>query len=98
MRGGGGGGGRGWRTFLAQDEQLANAPIDRELLRRVWVYAQPYLGRLALMLIAIVFTSLVDLLPPLLYRDLFDNVLPNQDYQRLMTLGLLMLLCPWSAG
>ncbi|UYN92367.1 MAG: ABC transporter ATP-binding protein [Anaerolineales bacterium] len=96
--GGGGGGGRGWRTFLSYDDEVGKAPIDRELLRRVWAYARPYFKRLALMLVAIVITSAVDLLPPLLYRDLFDNVLPNQDYHRLMILGLLMLAVPLVSG
>jgi ATP-binding cassette subfamily B protein len=96
MRGGGGGG--GWRRYLNYDEEQAKAPIDRELLRRVWVYARPYFKRLALMLLAIVVTSSIDLLPPLLYRDLFDNVLPNQDYHRLLMLGLLMLAVPFISG
>lgn len=87
-------GGGGMRRYLSLDEEAAKDPIDRELLRRVWLYARPYFKRLALMLVAIFIVSLIDLLPPLLYRDLFDNVLPNRDYQRLTTLGLLMLAVP----
>ncbi|MCW5888465.1 MAG: hypothetical protein KIT07_10120 [Anaerolineales bacterium] len=76
MRGGGGGG--GWRRYLNYDEEQAKAPIDRELLRRVWVYARPYFKRLALMLLAIVVTSSIDLLPPLLYRDLLTMCYPTR--------------------
>lgn len=84
----------GWRRYLSYDESEKRAQIDRALLRRVWAYARPYSRPMLLMLGAIVVTSLVELVPPLLYRDLFDNVLPNQDYDRLTVLGLLMLAVP----
>lgn len=84
----------GWWRFLSYDESQGKPQVDRALLKRVWAYARPYAWPLALMLAAIVVTSLVELVPPLLYRDLFDNVLPNQDYSRLTTLGLLMLAVP----
>lgn len=87
-------GGGGMRRYLSLDEEAAKDPIDRKLLRRVWAYARPYFKPLALMLATIVVTSLIDLLPPLLYRDLFDTVLPNKDYARLTQLGLLMLAVP----
>jgi ATP-binding cassette subfamily B protein len=88
------GGGGGWWRFLSYDENQGKPRVDRALLRRVWSYARPYLRPLGLMLLAIVVTSLIDLLPPLLYRDLFDNVLPNKDIARLNILGLLMLAVP----
>ncbi len=88
------GGGGGWWRFLSYDENQGKPRVDRALLRRVWGYAKPYLRLLGLMLLAIVITSLIDLLPPLLYRDLFDNVLPNKDIARLNILGLLMLAVP----
>ena len=70
----------GWWRFLSYDESQGKAKIDRALLRRVWGYARPYLTPLVLMLAAIVVTTLIELVPPLLYRDLFDNVLPNKDF------------------
>ncbi len=88
------GGGGGWWRFLSYDENQAKPQVDRALLRRVWGYAKPYLSPLGLMLLAIVVTSIIDLLPPLLYRDLFDNVLPSKDMARLNILGLLMLAVP----
>lgn len=84
----------GWWRFLSYDESQGKAKVDRALLRRVWSYARPYLAPLILMLLAIVVTTLIELVPPLLYRDLFDNVLPNKDFARLTTLGLLMLAVP----
>ena len=84
----------GWWRYLRYDETQGKPQVDRALLRRVWGYAQPYFWPLMLLLASIVFTSLIELVPPLLYRDLFDNVLPTKDYSRLTVLGLLMLAVP----
>ncbi|MEX1247389.1 MAG: ABC transporter ATP-binding protein [Anaerolineales bacterium] len=84
----------GWWRFLSYDESQGKAQVDRALLRRVWGYGRPYFLPLLLMLAAIVVTAVVELIPPLLYRDLFDNVLPTGDYARLTALGLLMLAVP----
>lgn len=84
----------GWWRYLSYDESQGKPQVDRALLRRVWTYAKPYVGPLALLLSAIVVTTLIELVPPLLYRDLFDNVLPNRDVGRLNILGLLMLSVP----
>lgn len=87
-------GGRGWWTFLSYDEEKGKPQVDRRLLRRVLGYARPYLGHVAVVLIAITVTSLIELVPPLLYRDLFDNVLPNRDAARLNLLAVGMLGIP----
>src|SRR3972149_9301625 len=84
----------GWWRFLSYDESQGKAQVDRALLKRVWAYARPYLKPLSLMLLAIVITSLVELVPPLLYRDLLHNALPNKDLARLNILGFLMLAVP----
>jgi len=84
----------GWWRYLSYDESKGKAQIDRALLRRVWSYARPYLRPLILLLISIFITSLIELIPPLLYRDLFDNVLPTRDFARLTWLGLAMLAVP----
>jgi ATP-binding cassette subfamily B protein len=84
----------GWWRFLAYDDKQGKPQVDRSLLRRVWGYGRPYLGQIGLMLLAISVISLIELLPPLLYRDLFDNVIPNKDVARLNLLGLSMLAVP----
>ncbi|MEX2144226.1 MAG: ABC transporter ATP-binding protein [Anaerolineales bacterium] len=84
----------GWWRFLSYDESQGKAQVDRALLRRVWGYGRLYLVPLLVLLATIVVTSLIQLIPPLLYRDLFDNVLPTQDYSRLGVLGILMLAVP----
>ena len=84
----------GWWSFLSYDESKGRAQVDRKLIKRVWSFGRPYLGQIGVVLIAITISSLIELIPPLLYRDLFDNVLPNQDTTRLNWLGLGMLAIP----
>ncbi len=86
--------GGGWWSYLSYDESKGRALVDRNLIRRVWNYGRPYLGKIGIILIAITISSLIELIPPLLYRDLFDNVLPNSDYTRLNWLGFGMLAVP----
>ena len=63
--------GRGWRTFVRYDES-AEAPLSRALLWRVFSYIRPYRGQMATMLISVLLITLIELIPPLLIRDLID--------------------------
>jgi ATP-binding cassette subfamily B protein len=90
--------GGGWWTLLRQDESKGRAQIDRTLLRRVLEYARPYWNLLALVLVTITFTSLLELIPPLLYRELIDQVIPNQDFRTLNLLALGMIGIPILSG
>ena len=75
-------GGR-WGSYIRYDDTQEPPRVNRQLLGRVLGYARPYRGTLALMVVAIVADSLVGLLPPLLYRELIDTVLPGRDLSRL---------------
>ena len=90
--------GGGWWSYIRYDESKGKAQVNRQLLRRVLGYARPYWRSLALMLVAISAVSLLGLIPPLLYRDLIDNVLPEQDYARLNLLALGMIAIPIVSG
>jgi ATP-binding cassette subfamily B protein len=92
------GGGRGWWALVSQDESKGKPTVDRALLRRVYGYARPYLGWIVLVLLIILVTSLIQLIPPLLYRDLFDNVIPNKDFSRLVWLTVGMVGIPITAS
>jgi len=83
-----------WFRYISYDESKGRATIDRHLLQRVFAYARPYIRPVLMVLIAIVTTSLLELIPPLLYRDLIDNVLPNRDMTRLNWLAVGMLGIP----
>jgi ATP-binding cassette subfamily B protein len=90
--------GSGWWTFLRHDETKGRAQIDRQLLRRVLQYARPYWGLLSFVLFTITITSLLELVPPLLYRELIDHVIPNRDFSRLNLLALGMVGIPILSG
>jgi len=90
--------GGGWWSYLRYDESKGQPRVDRALLRRVLDYARPYWRTVLLMLTIIVAISLVELVPPLLYRDLIDNVLPNRNFQRLNLLALGMIGIPVLSG
>ena len=69
--------GGGWGAYIRYDEERDRPHVSGLLLRRVAGYARPYAGRAALMIGVIIITSLLNLVQPLLYRDLLDNALPN---------------------
>jgi ATP-binding cassette subfamily B protein len=86
--------GGGWWTYLRYDEQRDRPQVTLALLRRVWSYAKPYrLKTLGLLITIFVITGL-SLIPPLLYRDLIDNALPNRNVSRLNWLAVGMVGIP----
>jgi len=90
--------GGGWFSFIRYDEERDRPQVSRALLRRVAHYARPYWGRAVLMVALIILTSLLELVPPLLYRDLLDNALPNGDTGRLNLLALGVIGIPVAVG
>jgi ATP-binding cassette subfamily B protein len=90
--------GGGWWSYIRYDEERDRPQVSRSLLRRVAAYARPYWGQAALMVGLIVLTSLLSLVPPLLYRDLLDNALPNRDTARLNLLALGVIGIPVLVG
>jgi ATP-binding cassette subfamily B protein len=65
-----------WRSGRIDPEELKNASIDRAQLRRVWRFLAPYKVILGLYLLAIIASTAVSALPPLLVKNLFDNAIP----------------------
>jgi ATP-binding cassette subfamily B protein len=88
-----GGGGR--RFALTTDER---PKVTWSLLRRVLRYARPYGGQIAGMLLLILLTTGINLLTPLVLRDLIDRTLPQRDPNRLILLALALLLIPLVQG
>jgi ATP-binding cassette subfamily B protein len=90
--------GGGWWSLIAAEETTKKPVIDSALLRRVYGYAKPYWIHIVLVLLAIIFTSLLDLIPPLLIRNLIDQAIPNRDVQQLTLLALGMVGIPLLSG
>lgn len=86
--------GGGWWSYLRYDEQKDRPQINLALLRRVWQYARPYQFKVVGLLITILIITGLSLIPPLLYRDLIDNAIPNHDVSRLNWLALGMIGIP----
>ncbi|MCZ7546686.1 MAG: ABC transporter ATP-binding protein/permease [Anaerolineae bacterium] len=72
--------------------------VTGTLLRRVLGYAGPYWRAIALMLALIMLITGLELLTPLILRDLIDNTLPNGDVQRLNVLAVALILIPLATG
>jgi ATP-binding cassette subfamily B protein len=91
--------GGGWWSYIAFDESKnKDARIDRVLLRRIFTYARPYIFAVSMMLVTIVATSLLGLIPPLIYQNLIDQVLPSGDIMRLNLLALGLFAVPLLSG
>lgn len=89
----------GWWRFVTFEESPQQRPIlDRQLLRRVFRYARPYLGAILIVLITITASSLLGLAPPLIYRELIDEVLPNRNLNLLNSLALALFAIPLASG
>ena len=88
----------GWRPLLTAEETTKKTQIDRQLLRRIYTYARPYWLDVSLVLVAIILESLLGLIPPLLYRRLIDQVLPNGDFRGLTILAIGMVSIPIVSG
>ena len=88
----------GWWSLISADESKGKATIDRKLLLRVSEYARPYWGYITLVLISIIVISLLELIPPLLFRNLIDEVIPNKDFRRLTILAIAMIALPVLSG
>lgn len=90
--------GGGWWRFINYDEKEDKPHVTQGLIRRASGFARPYIGLLILMLTAILAASLIGLIPPLLYRDLIDNAIPNRDIGRLNLLAIGLVAIPLLDG
>jgi ATP-binding cassette subfamily B protein len=88
----------GWRALIDDNPDDRKGKIDRELIARVFTYARPHAASIGIVLVAIIIVSLLGLIPPLLYRSLIDNVLPNGNVRQLNMLALAMLGIPVISG
>jgi ATP-binding cassette subfamily B protein len=90
--------GGGWWSYIRYDEKKDRPDLNRELLLRVLRTARPYWRRALLMLTAILVVSLLELIPPLLVRELIDRALPQQNLALLNRLALAMVAVPLLSG
>ena len=72
-------------------EDFDDARFDRRLALRVWGYARPYRRQLLFFLATIVTNSLLSIVPPLLFRSIVDDAIPDGDRGFVWTLAALAI-------
>jgi ATP-binding cassette, subfamily B, bacterial len=100
--GGGGGGGRGlglgggshrgWFAYVRSGDE--HPQMTGQLMRRVFSYARPYWRETIGMLVAILISTGLTLLTPLIFRNMIDQVIPAGDIHRLILLAIALLIIP----
>jgi ATP-binding cassette subfamily B protein len=85
--------GGGWFAYVRSGDEKS-PKVTRELLLRVLAYARPYWGQLTGMLVAILTSTGLSLVSPLIFRNLIDKVLPAKDMNGLLMFALALLLIP----
>lgn len=60
-------------------EAVKDARLSRGTARRIWTFARPYRGTIALFLTAIVVAALLALVPPLVVRRIIDVAIPDAE-------------------
>jgi ATP-binding cassette subfamily B protein len=77
-------------------------PVPRErrgkTLRRIVAFFRPYKGQVAVVLVAILFTSLIGLVNPILLKLLIDIAIPERDWGLLNLFVGLMIALPIISG
>jgi ATP-binding cassette subfamily B protein len=88
--------GTGWREYLKSSDEKPE--LTRELMRRVIGYARPYRIQILEMFVLILGTTALGLLPPLILRDLIDDIIPSGNLEGLVLLAIGLLLIPSLSG
>jgi ATP-binding cassette subfamily B protein len=84
--------GGGWWGFLSAEK---NQPkITWGLIQRVLRYGAPYRVRISVVLLLILLGTGLNLISPLILRDLIDRTIPSGDVKRLALLGTALMLVP----
>jgi ATP-binding cassette subfamily B protein len=75
-------------TMLGADPAgVEGAAFARSTVRRVVDFARPYRGMMIGFLGTIVLTAMIELAPPLLFRQIIDEAIPNEDNGQLAVLA-----------
>lgn len=72
-------------------QERESVSVGRETRRRVWGFAHPHRKLVAGFLLCVVISSLLGVVPPLLFREIIDGAIPAGDRTRLTVLGLLVV-------
>jgi len=80
-------------ALLPRDSSaVAGRSLERQTLRRVWHFAQPYRATIAVFLTAILASALIALVPPFVFRAIIDDAIPSRDRGAVWWLALVAVL------
>ena len=68
-------------------DSVKGATLARGTARRVWKFARPYRGTIAVFLVAILVAALLALVPPLVTRAILDTAIPEGNRQMIFWLA-----------
>lgn len=91
---------RGGRGLVPPDDSFVPVPRERRArtVRRVVAFFEPYRRQVGVVLVAIVITSLLGIVNPILLKLLIDDAIPNLDFSRLNLYVGLMIAIPITSG
>jgi ATP-binding cassette subfamily B protein len=92
------GGGGPWGSWGAGMPPPVPRERRGETLRRIVAFFRPYKGQVAVVLVAILFTSLIGLVNPILLKLLIDIAIPQRDWVLLNLFVGLMIVLPIISG
>ncbi|MEY3440627.1 MAG: hypothetical protein RLZZ62_1324 [Actinomycetota bacterium] len=71
---------------------VAGAKIGKTSVRRVWRFARPYRRSILGFLATILITSVIALIPPLMFRLIVDEAIPDADKRRIVLLTIVLVV------
>ena len=71
---------------------VAGAKIGKTSVRRVWRFARPYRRSILGFLATILITSVIALIPPLMFRQIVDEAIPDADKRRIVYLTIVLVV------
>src|SRR5262249_11036698 len=90
---------RGGRmSNYVEDQEKRGRKTDAQTVRRVIRSFTPYKWKVVLVVFAILLTTGLGLVNPLMIKDIFDNAIGKRDLQKLIIDVLVMLVMPVITG
>jgi ATP-binding cassette subfamily B protein len=71
---------------------IVDTKVSRTSMRRVMVFARPYSSSIIGFLLSIIFSAVIALIPPLLFRTIVDTAIPAGDKRRIVILTIILVV------
>jgi len=88
--------GGGWFGYLSATGEKPK--VTWKLLKRVLTYSRPYRWQITGLMMMLFFSTGLNLLPPLIFRNMIDQTIPSGSLNRLILQALALLCIPLLGG